>query len=39
MKFTFSWLQDHLDLDLDPSSVSSVLTGLGLEVENIEHKL
>ena len=36
MKFTLSWLKDHLDFDISSSKVSTILTGLGLEVESLE---
>lgn len=36
MKFTLSWLKEHLDTDADAQSVASKLTSIGLEVEAIE---
>ena len=33
MKFTLSWLKDHLDTDAAPSAIAEALTDLGLEVE------
>ncbi len=36
MKFTLSWLKDHVDFDNSPSQVSSLLTNMGLEVESLE---
>ena len=38
MKFTFSWLKDHLETTADISTISDTLTNIGLEVDNIENK-
>ena len=35
MKFTYSWLCDHLDTKLDANSIGDVLTNIGLELENL----
>lgn len=35
MKFTFSWLKDHLDTKLSPEDIQQDLTSLGIEVEEI----
>ena len=35
MKFSLSWLKDHLDTTADASAVSDALTSLGLEVESV----
>jgi len=35
MKFTLSWLKDHLDTDGDVETISAALTNLGLEVESL----
>jgi len=35
MKFTLSWLKDHLDTDAGLSEIAEALTDLGLEVEEI----
>ena len=35
MKFTWSWLNDHLDTDHDMSTILDALPMLGLEVENL----
>ena len=35
MKFTLSWLKDHLDTPADLDTVAQTLTALGLEVESI----
>ncbi len=36
MKFTLSWLRDHLDTDADAAAVADKLTAIGLEVESVE---
>jgi phenylalanyl-tRNA synthetase beta chain len=36
MKFTLSWLKDHLDTDADASTIADKLTSIGLEVESVE---
>jgi phenylalanyl-tRNA synthetase beta chain len=38
MKFTLSWLNDHLDLTAPLDKVVSALTNIGLEVEGVEDK-
>jgi phenylalanyl-tRNA synthetase beta chain len=35
MKFTFSWLKEHLETDADLSTVVKTLTAIGLEVEEV----
>ncbi|WP_170385581.1 phenylalanine--tRNA ligase subunit beta [Ruegeria atlantica] len=35
MKFTLSWLKDHLDTDASVDEIAEALTDLGLEVEEI----
>ena len=37
MKFTLSWLQDHLDTSASVDEIADALTDLGLEVEGIEN--
>jgi phenylalanyl-tRNA synthetase beta chain len=37
MKFSLSWLKDHLDTDADAASVAETLTCIGLEVEGVEN--
>ena len=37
MKFTLSWLKDHLDTEADAATVSETLTRIGLEVEGVEN--
>jgi tRNA-binding EMAP/Myf-like protein len=38
MKFTFSWLKDHLDTDAPLDAIADKLTMIGLEVEHIENR-
>jgi len=38
MKFTFSWLKDHLDTNKDLDIIVDTLTNIGLEIENVEDK-
>ncbi len=38
MKFTLSWLKDHLDTEADAETVADTLTMIGLEVEGIEDR-
>ncbi|MGU3537837.1 phenylalanine--tRNA ligase subunit beta [Methylobacterium sp. A54F] len=38
MKFTLSWLRDHLDTEASLDTVAETLTRIGLEVEGIEDK-
>ena len=38
MKFTFSWLKEHIDTDAALAAVVDKLTMIGLEVENVEDK-
>src|SRR5258708_917503 len=35
MKFTLSWLKDHLETEADAATIGERLTALGLEVEGI----
>ena len=36
MKFTLSWLKDHLDTNKDLDTIVDTLTNIGLEIENVE---
>jgi len=36
MKFTLSWLKDHLATDADAATIAEKLTSIGLEVEAVE---
>ncbi|TXN22929.1 phenylalanine--tRNA ligase subunit beta [Methylobacterium sp. WL9] len=38
MKFTLSWLKDHLDTEASLETIADTLTRIGLEVEAIEDK-
>jgi len=38
MKFTLSWLKDHLDTAADINTIANTLTNIGLEVESAEDK-
>lgn len=37
MKFSLSWLKEHLDTDADITSVAETLTRIGLEVESVDN--
>lgn len=37
MKFTLSWLKDHLETDADPATIADTLTNIGLEVEEVSN--
>ena len=39
MKFTLSWLKEHLDTEASVDEIAYALTDLGLEVEGIENPL
>jgi hypothetical protein len=36
MNISYSWLKQYIDIDLNPSDLARVLTGIGLEVEGVE---
>ena len=38
MKFTLSWLKDHLDTNEDLETIVDTLTNIGLEIESVEDK-
>ena len=38
MKFTLSWLREHLDTEVDIKIIENILTNIGLEVESIEDR-
>jgi phenylalanyl-tRNA synthetase beta chain len=38
MKFTLSWLKDHLDTDASLAEITEALTMIGLEVEDVDDK-
>ena len=37
MKFSLSWLKQHLETDADPATIADTLTAIGLEVEGVEN--
>jgi phenylalanyl-tRNA synthetase beta chain len=37
MKFSLSWLKEHLDTDADITTVAETLTRIGLEVESVDN--
>ena len=37
MKFSLSWLKDHLDTEADAATIADTLTRIGLEVEGVEN--
>ncbi len=37
MKFTLSWLKDHLETDASAAQIAEKLTGIGLEVEGVSN--
>ena len=39
MKFTLSWLKDHLDTNASVDEITETLTDLGLEVEEVVNPL
>jgi phenylalanyl-tRNA synthetase beta chain len=36
MKISYNWIKDYLKIDLEPSKVAEILTGIGLEIEGID---
>src|SRR5579862_6169943 len=38
MKFTLSWLKEHLETDADARKIAETLTLIGLEVESLEDR-
>ena len=37
MKFTSSWLQEHIKVDISGKKLANILTNLGLEVESCKN--
>lgn len=37
MRISFNWLKQYIDLNTTAEEVAAILTGIGLEVESIEH--
>jgi phenylalanyl-tRNA synthetase beta chain len=36
MKISYNWIKDYLKVNLEPSSVAEILTGIGLEIEGMD---
>ncbi len=36
MKISYNWLKDYLSIDIEPRTLSTILTGIGLEIEAME---
>ena len=36
MKISYNWIKDYLKIDLEPSMVAEILTGIGLEIEGMD---
>jgi phenylalanyl-tRNA synthetase beta chain len=36
MKISYNWIKDYLKIDLEPSKVAEILTGIGLEIEAMD---
>jgi len=36
MKISYNWIKEYLKIDLEPSRVAEILTGIGLEIEGME---
>ena len=36
MKISYNWIKEYLNIDLDPTRVAEILTGIGLEIEGTE---
>jgi phenylalanyl-tRNA synthetase beta chain len=39
MKISYNWIKDYLNIDLHPTKVAEILTGIGLEIEGMEEWL
>ena len=35
MKISYSWIKEHINLDLSSDELAEILTSIGLEVESI----
>ena len=35
MKISYSWIKEHLNLDLSSDELAEILTSIGLEVESV----
>jgi phenylalanyl-tRNA synthetase beta chain len=36
MKISYNWLKDYLPIDIEPRTLGTILTGIGLEIEAVE---
>jgi phenylalanyl-tRNA synthetase beta chain len=36
MKISYNWIKDYLNINLEPSKVAEILTGIGLEIEGMD---
>jgi phenylalanyl-tRNA synthetase beta chain len=36
MKISYNWIKDYLKIDIEPSKVAEILTGIGLEIEGMD---
>jgi len=36
MKISYNWLKQYINLDVDPETLSTIFTDIGLEVEGLE---
>jgi phenylalanyl-tRNA synthetase beta chain len=36
MKISYNWIKDYLKINMEPSRVAEILTGIGLEIEGME---
>jgi phenylalanyl-tRNA synthetase beta chain len=36
MKISYNWIKDYLKIDIEPSRVAKILTGIGLEIEGTD---
>jgi phenylalanyl-tRNA synthetase beta chain len=36
MKISYNWIKEYLKIDLEPSKVAEILTGIGLEIEGMD---
>lgn len=36
MKISYNWIKDYINIDIEPSKVSEILTAIGLEIEGME---
>ena len=36
MMISYNWIKDYLKINIEPSKVAKILTGIGLEIEGID---